>query len=59
MAQLPGGSRKLTGSKLLPREQITCQLTKEERETSLQIVQHPLLLAEEGVWLMSLDPETQ
>ena len=47
IAQLPGGSWKLTGGKLLPREQIARQLTKEERGTSLQVVQQPLLLAEE------------
>lgn len=47
IAQLPGGSWKLTGGKLLPREQIACQLTKDEGETSLQVVQHPLFPVEE------------
>lgn len=47
IAQLPGGSWKLTGGKLLPREQIACQLTEEERGTSLQVVQQPLLPVEE------------
>ena len=47
IAQLPGGSWKLTGGKILPREQIACQLTEEERGTSLQVVQQPLLPVEE------------
>ena len=37
----------MTGGKLLPREQIACQLTEEERGTSLQVVQQPLLPVEE------------
>ena len=37
----------MTGGKILPREQIACQLTEEERGTSLQVVQQPLLPVEE------------
>ena len=37
----------MTGGKLLPREQIACQLTKDEGQTSLQVVQHPLFPVEE------------